>query len=83
MENDQIIRMCANCQQEYGLDIKGLNVSHGICNRHAIEMLKSFGMAGAADDFSFKNPENDVLDLSNAETLSNKKAELDAARKKI
>jgi len=81
--DNELIRMCANCQQEYGLDIKGLQVSHGICNRHAVEMLKSIGAEGAARDFASKHSENDGLDLSDAENLTKKKAELDAARQKI
>ena len=82
MENEQLIRMCAHCQQEHGLDTKGLKVSHGICNRHAIEMMKSYGMDGAARDFAAKYSGNDVLDLSNTENLMKKKAELDAVRQK-
>jgi len=79
--DNEMIRMCANCQQEYGLDTKGLPVSHGICNRHAVEMLKNYGFEDAASDFTSAS-EKDVLDLSNAENFAKKKAELDAARQK-
>lgn len=72
--------LCANCQKEFGLELVagGGTISHGICKRHAMEMLKSAGMDAAAQKFAEKFPGKDPLDLSDPEQLTRTKEKFSA-----
>lgn len=82
-DSSNMIKMCADCQKEYHLDdmVKGLNVSHGICPRHAVEMMNNMGLTNFTEkELSQKHPDSVSLDLSNPKNLELKKQELLNAR---
>lgn len=82
-DNVTSMRICANCQKEFGLDISGVKgISHGVCVRHATESLQKSGLKDAAARFLAKYKDSDDLDLSDPQRLTQTKALLDAFRMK-